>query len=126
MDTKRNDPRLNNHQSLQLQGWCANCDSQPVIDYHICVEYLANCAAKTESQSDLPKHGFRTIVSNCLPTATAGSIVKKTAMKALGLREFSSQETMHHLSSLNVLSTSFTVIPASLNGSRIDLTKTLE
>ena len=24
--TKRNDPRLNNHQRLQLQGWRANCD----------------------------------------------------------------------------------------------------
>ena len=125
--TKRNDPRLNNHQRLQLQGWRANCDIQPVIDYHACVEYLAKYAAKTESRSNLLKHVFRTIVSNSLHTATAGSIVKQTAMKALGQRDFSSQETMHHLLSLDFLSTSFKVISANLNGSRrIDLTKTLD
>ena len=39
--TKRNDPRLNDHQRLHLQGWRANCDIQVVIDYHACVEYLA-------------------------------------------------------------------------------------
>ena len=35
--TKRNDPRLNNHQQLQLQGWRANCDIQVVIDHYACV-----------------------------------------------------------------------------------------
>ena len=38
--TKRNDPRLNRHQRLQLQGWRANCDIQIVTDYYACVEYL--------------------------------------------------------------------------------------
>lgn len=124
---KRNDPRLNNHQRLQLQGWRANCDIQPVIDYHTCEEYLAKYAAKTESRSSLLKHAFRTIVSNSLHTTTVGSTVKQTAMKALGQRDFSSQETMHHLLSLDFLSTSFKVISANLNGSRrIDLTKTLD
>jgi hypothetical protein len=32
--TKRNDPRLNNHQKIQLQGWRANCDIQVIIDYY--------------------------------------------------------------------------------------------
>lgn len=127
--TKRNDPRLNKHQGLQLQGWHAKCDIQPVIDYHVCVENLAKYAAKTESRSNLLKHVFRTIGSNSLDTATAGStcIVKKTAMKALGQCDFSSQETMHHLLSLDFLSTSFKVISANPNGSRqVDLTKTLD
>ena len=44
--TKRNDSRLYNHQHLQLQGWRANCDIQAVIDYHACVEYLANMHQK--------------------------------------------------------------------------------
>lgn len=38
--TKRNDPKLNRRQRLQLQGWRANCDIQIVIDYYACVEYL--------------------------------------------------------------------------------------
>ena len=50
--TERNDPRLNNHQRLQLQGWRANCDIQVVIDYHACVEYLTNMLQK-ESHAPL-------------------------------------------------------------------------
>lgn len=72
--TKRYDPRLNNHQHLQLPGWCANCDIQPGIDYHACVGYLAKYVVKTESWSNLLKHVFRTVVSNSLDTAAAGSI----------------------------------------------------
>ena len=39
-------------------------------------------------------------------------------MKSLGQRDFSAQETMHHLLSLKLVSSSFNVIPISLNGSR--------
>lgn len=40
-------------------------------------------------------------------------------MKTLGQRDkFSAQETMHHLLSLNLLNSSFNVVPISLNGSR--------
>ena len=77
-----------------------------------------------------PNHGlisltmFSKQLSNSLDTDSAGSIVKKTAMKTLGQRDFSSQETMHHLLTLDFLSTSLKIIFANLNGSRkIDLTK---
>ena len=39
-------------------------------------------------------------------------------MKTLGQRDFSAQETMHHLLSLNLVSSSFNVVPKNLNGSR--------
>ena len=39
-------------------------------------------------------------------------------MKTLGERDYSAQETMHHLLSLKLYSSSFNVIPVSLNGSR--------
>ena len=39
-------------------------------------------------------------------------------MKSLGQRDFSAQETMHHLLSLKLVSSSFNVIPISLDGSR--------
>ena len=32
--TKRNEPRVNNHRRLQLQGCRANCDIQAIIDGH--------------------------------------------------------------------------------------------
>ena len=39
-------------------------------------------------------------------------------MKSLGQRDFSAQETMHHMLSLKLVSSSFNVVPISLDGSR--------
>lgn len=39
-------------------------------------------------------------------------------MKTLGERDYAAQETKHHLNSLKLHSSSFNVIPVSLNGSR--------
>lgn len=66
--TQRNDPRLNNNQQLQLQGWRANCDIQVVIDHYACVEYLTKYAAKTEPKSSIVKQAFNYIV-HYMPTA---------------------------------------------------------
>ena len=44
--------------------------------------------------------------------------IKKVVMKTLGERDYAAQETMHHLLSLKLHSSSFKVIPVSLNGSR--------
>ena len=117
--TKRNDSRLNNQQRLQLQGWRTNCDIQLVIDYQACVEYLAKYAAKSETQSHLLKNTFSAIVQNSQSTADATTMIKKNVIKTLGQRDFSAQETMHHLLSLNFVSSSFVVLPVNLNGSRI-------
>mgnify|MGYP001795341809 CR=1 FL=1 len=40
-------------------------------------------------------------------------------MKTLGQCDYSAQETMHHLMSLKLVSSSFKLVPISLNGSRI-------
>jgi len=124
--TKRNDPRLNNHQRLQLQGWRANCDIQPVIDYHACVEYLAKYASKGEPRSPAIKSAFNSIIQNCNIQSSPTKLIKKVIMKSLGQRDFSAQETMHHLLSLKLVSSSFNVIPVSLNGSRKIKTNSVE
>ena len=111
---KRNDPRLNNHQRVQLQGWRANCDIQPVIDYHACLAYLTKYASKGEPRSTVMKTAFNSIVRNC----NSDSSPTKRIMKSLGQRDFSAQETMHHLLSLKLVSSSFNVVPISLDGSR--------
>ena len=46
---KRNDPRLNKHQGIQLQCWTANCNIQLIIDYNACVEYVVKYASKDET-----------------------------------------------------------------------------
>jgi hypothetical protein len=109
---------LNNHQQLQLQGWRANCDIQVVIDHYACVEYLTKYAAKDEPRSPLLKQAFNSIVQNVDNNSDPHRAIKKIVMKTLGERDYAAQETMHHLLSLKLHSSSFKVIPVSLNGSR--------
>ena len=116
--TKRNNSRQNNHQRLQLQGWRANCDIQLVVDYYPFVEYLAKYAVKSETRSHMLKNTFSAIVQNSQSNSDATTMTKKTVVKTLGQRDFSPQETMHLLLSLNFVSSSFIVLPVNLNGSR--------
>ena len=117
--TRRNDSRLNNHQQLQLQGWSANCDiSQVVIDHYACVEYLTKYAAKDEPRSPILKQAFNSNLQNVDSNTDPRRAIKKIVMKSLGERDDAAQETMHHLLSLKLHSSSFKVMPVSLNGSR--------
>ncbi|XP_068692831.1 uncharacterized protein [Montipora foliosa] len=115
--TKRNDPRLNNNQQLQLQGWRANCDIQVVIDYYACIEYLTKYAAKGEPRSPFLKKVFSSIVSNLHENVDSHKVIKKVVMKTVGERDYAAQETMHQLLCLKLHISSFNVIPVSLNGS---------
>lgn len=124
--TKRNALKLNNNQQLQLQGWRANCDIQVVIDHYACVEYLTKYAAKGEPRSPLLKQAFNSIVQSADNSSNSHKAIKKVVMKTLGERDYAAQETMHHLLSLKLHSSSFNVIPVSLNGSRRVRTNVLE
>ncbi len=44
--TKRNDPRINNYQQLQLQNWRANCDIRLITSFRECIEYVKNMLSK--------------------------------------------------------------------------------
>ena len=125
--TKRNDSRLNNHQKLQLQGWRANCDIQVVIDHYTCVEYLTKYAAKGEPRSPILKQAFNSIVLNVNSNTDPHRAIKKVVMKSFGVRDYAAQETMHHLLSLKLHSSSYKVMLVSLNGShRVHDTATIE
>ena len=115
--TARNDTRLNRHQRLQLQSWRANCDINIVIDYHSCIEYLAKYASKAERISTVAKSAFLLVMGNMHPSGTH-SALKKLMIKAVGERDMSIQEVMHHILSLKMLSSTFQVISLSLDGSR--------
>ena len=116
--TKRNDSRLNNHQRLQLQGWRRNCDIQVIIDMHACLEYITKYAAKGEPKSPVLKQVLNSVIKNVDNTSSPNRLIKKIMMKSLGERDFSAQETMHHLMSLKPYSSSFNVLPVNLEGSR--------
>ena len=69
--------RLNNHQCLQLQGWRANCNIQPVIDYCACVEYLAKYASKGEPRPPVMKTALNSIIQNCITESSPTKLIKK-------------------------------------------------
>ena len=79
---RRNDPRLNNHQRLQLQGWRGNCDIQIIIDMHACIEYITKCAGKCEPKSPVLKQVLNSVMHNPNMTSTPNKLIKKTMMKS--------------------------------------------
>ena len=116
--TERNDPRINNYQELQLQGWRANCDIQLILSFRDCIEYITKYAAKGEPRSNAVKESFTAIMKAAPDANSYATCLKKLVMKTLGLRDFSAQETTHHLLSLKLVSSTFQVLPVNLEGSR--------
>ena len=116
--TKRNDSRLNNNQRLQLQGWRANCDIQVIIDYHSCLEYIAKYASKGEKMSSVAKDAFTSVLANSQIVDNGRKAIRKIMMRAVGQRDMIIQEVMHQILSIKLVSSSFQVITASLDGSR--------
>ena len=64
------------------------------------------------------KQAFNSIVQNVDSNTDPHRAIKKVVMKSLGERDYAARETMHHLLSLKLHSSSFKVMPVSLNGSR--------
>jgi len=71
-----------------------------------------------EPRSPFLKKAFSSIVSNLHENVDSHKVIKKVVMKTVGERDYAAQETMHHLLSLKLHSSSFNVIPVSLKGSR--------
>ena len=117
--TRRNDSRLNIHQRLQLQGWRANVDLQVVLDFKVCLDCITKYASKAEQKSPVLKETLKKIPHvGSRPSDDAKKVIRQLMIKSLGEHDFSAQETMHHLFSLKMHTSSFTVIPVCLDGSR--------
>ena len=114
--TARNDPRVNRHQRVQLQGQRANCDINIVIDYHSCLEYLTKYASKAEKISSVARDAFVSVVTKLKDDLDANKMVKKLMMKSVGQRDTGSQEIMHKLK-LKFFIFSYQVVSVSLDGS---------
>ena len=84
---KRNDPRLNRHQQLQLQGWRANTDIQLIIDQHACVEYLAKCASKAEKISSIARDAFIHVMNNVTNTTSPETVIRRLMLRCVGERD---------------------------------------
>ena len=73
---------------------------------------------KLTPRSPILKQAFNSIVQNVNSHTDPRRGIKKVVMKSLGERDYAAQETMHHLLSLKLHSSSYKVMPVSLNGSR--------
>ena len=89
-----------------------------VIDHYACVEYLTKYAAKSEPRSPILRQAFNSVVQSSGADNNPHKTIKRVVMKTLGERNYAAQETMHHLLSLKLHSSTYSVIPICLNGSR--------
>ncbi|GBC16672.2 uncharacterized protein LOC110054639 [Rhizophagus irregularis DAOM 181602=DAOM 197198] len=51
--TTRNDPLVNPHDRLQLQGWRANVDLKPILNLNVALSYISKYASRSEPLSFL-------------------------------------------------------------------------
>ncbi len=65
--TKRNDPFINPHSRLQLQGWRANVDLKLILSIHAALQYIAKYASKAEIRSTTFSEILNQILSDSEP-----------------------------------------------------------
>src|SRR3990170_4143760 len=63
----RNDPYINSHSRIQLQGWRANVDLKPVLSIHAALQYISKYASKAEPRSESFSKIFNQILNNSEP-----------------------------------------------------------
>ena len=79
--------------------------------YKICIKSRTKITSFKGNIKKIPHVGSR-------PSDDAKKVIRQLMIKSLGEHDFSAQETMHHLFSLKTHTSSFTVIPVCLDGSR--------
>ena len=89
-----------------------------ITSFHECIEYVTKYAAKGEPRSHAVKEAFFSVMQTSSSESCVRQALNKVIMKSLGQRDFSAQETMHHLLSLTLVSSTFKVVSVSLDGSR--------
>lgn len=81
-------------------------------------------ASKAEKISSVAREAFTSVLCEPSDQNDCKSALRKLMMRAVGQRDMSIQEVMHHILSIKLVSSSFLVIKTSLDGSRkVKLTK---
>lgn len=90
-------------------------DIQVIVDADACARYMAKYAAKGEPRSKSLTDIFKSCIENLTSTPSA---LRRAMIRAVGERDFSSQETAHMLLSLPLTSCSYSFVTLSLTGDR--------
>ena len=114
--TRRNDPLMNSHCRIQLQGWRANVDIQLILDKEAAVNYMVKYASKPEKRSDDAGEIFSSVMA-----AEHGDTAhrwRRLMLKCVGNRDMGAQEIAHCILQLPMCRPGFEFAVLSLDGSR--------
>ncbi|GET01250.1 uncharacterized protein LOC113214878 [Rhizophagus clarus] len=100
--TLRNDPYVNPHNQLQLQGWYANVDLKPVLTICAALQYVTKYATKSELWSSFLEI-LNNILSNSDPYDPSLGSFQHLLLYTIVEHNFSAQETCHLLLSFQQL-----------------------
>ncbi|CAG8825288.1 24026_t:CDS:2, partial [Cetraspora pellucida] len=94
---RRNNPLVNPHCRIQLQGWRANVDIKPVLSLHAALSYIAKYASKSEPRSKTFDEIFSDYLNSARPDEPTLKPIQKLLLHTVSERNFSAQETSHLL-----------------------------
>ena len=113
--TARNDPLINPHNWLQLQGWRANIDLKPILSIHAALQYISKYASKAEPRST----AFSEILNQILSESSLDDLiltsVQKLLLHSVAERDISAQETCHLLLGIPLYHSSRAFVFLNLN-----------
>ncbi|GBB88230.1 hypothetical protein RclHR1_14780007 [Rhizophagus clarus] len=113
--TARNDPYINPHNRIQLQGWRANVDLKPILSIHAALQYISKYASKAEPSSQAFSEIFEQILNNSNPDDSSLTLIQKLLLNSVSERDISAQETCHLLNGIALYHSSRSFIFLNVN-----------
>jgi PIF1-like helicase len=97
IDTKRNDTLLVSHSPTMLHAWRANCELQAITSTESLKKYLIKYLNKPEHLSEFLKRILEMAASSHSSNHTAKRAIQSFLMATVGCRDYSAQESAHHI-----------------------------
>ena len=110
----RDDTILNAFIAVFLFAWNANTDMSPTPNLGSMIRYAAKYASKCEVRSEPFKVMFANAIRTCGERNPFLSASMKMLNRFIGEREWSAQETMHHLYDKNLVECTREIVPLGL------------
>lgn len=111
----RNDPLINPHSRIQLQGWRANVNLKPVLNTHAALQYISKYASKSEPRSAAFSEILNEILCNSDPKETSLNPIQKLILHSVAEKDILAQEICHLVLSLPLYHSSRTFVTLNLN-----------
>ena len=90
----RNDPSVNKHNRIQLQGFRSNVDLQIIMDWRACYNYIAKYAAKANKTSAPINEVLSKAIAHSDATTDSTAAFRKMAIASAGMGEKGQQEVV--------------------------------